>query len=321
VRSIAILILALSYAGAYGQGCSDAGVCTAGPIGDITTGMDSTAAAMGPKHSARVTFSYGVGERGVVILQAVPQIDLKLSERWALQMKMPYISASGDLGANSGIGDPVISGSYRIHSTATSRIDGTLGMRLPVNDANALEDGKPLPMPYQTSLGTTDLLAGLSYRTGRWQAAIAYQHVLHHGNHNGFTHARWMDDMRALGYFESHQLRRANDGVVRLQYRIPVGRLDLQPGILAIYHLAPDRMLEPPLDPAGSPQIPGHVAVEGSQGLTLNLTLDARYRLSDHWSLLFAYGSPVITREVRPDGLTRFQVINIALLHHFGRGL
>jgi hypothetical protein len=299
------------------QGCSDAGVCSAGPIGDITTAVDSTRSTPEPRHSARITFSYALGERGVVILQAVPQLDLQLGERWSVQLKMPYLSASGDLGSHSGIGDPVVSGSYRLRSTTRSRLDGTLGLRLPVNSANAQQDGRSLPMPYQTSLGTTDLLAGLSYRNGRWQAAVAFQHVLDHGNNNAFTHAAWMDDMRAVGYFESWQLRRADDAVVRLQYKIPFGRLALQPGLLAIQHIGRDERLVTPVDPAGMPRVPEFVSVSGSEGLTLNLTMDAQYKLNEQWSLLLAYGSPVITREVRPDGLTRFMVLNMALRRAF----
>jgi hypothetical protein len=319
VRNLIGILLILTSARAFAQGCSDAGVCTAGPIGDLASSTDSLITPIDHRHSARMTFSYAIGERGVVILQVVPQIDLGFGERFGLQAKMPWISATGDLGSNSGAGDPVISGSYALIKEDQRRLDAIVGAKFPVNDANAMVDDNPLPMPYQTSLGTTDLLLGLSYRWHRWQAAIAYQHVLDHGNMNEFTHARWMDDMRALGYFESWELRRADDAVARLQYKIPMGRLALQPGVLCIYHMGRDRRLETPMDPAGMPRIPEHVVVDGSEGLTLNLTLDAQYRLSEQWALLFAYGSPVITRDVRPDGLTRFMVANIALLYRFGR--
>lgn len=318
-RLLTLLAIGLLAVGVQAQGCSDAGVCTAGPIGDIVTGGDSTATAQEPPHSVRSTFSYAIGERGVVILQVVAQLDLQLTDRISMQAKMPWIRASGDLGTNSGIGDPVITGSYRIHATRHSRLDATLGIKLPVNDANAEFDGKPLPMPYQTSLGTTDLLSGLSYRSGRWQAALAYQHVLLQGNNNEFRHAVWMDDMHAVGYFESWELRRANDAVARIQYKFPIGRLALQPGILAIQHLGKDERLETPVDPAGMLRIPEPTKVDGSEGLTLNLTLDAQYKLSDHWVLLFAYGSPVVVRDVRPDGLTRSLVMNVGLVRRFGR--
>ena len=60
------------------------------------------------------------------------------------------------------------------------------------------------------------------------------------------------------------------------------------------------------------------MAVEGSDGLTLNLTIDARYRLNDAWTLELAYGSPMVVRDERPDGLTRSLVLNLALAYRFG---
>ncbi len=312
--------LALGFgAHAAAQGCSDAGVCTAGPIGELATSSDSLAVTNEYRHSARMTFSYAIGERGVTILQLVPQVDLQATDRLGFQVKMPWISASGDLGENSGMGDPVFTSSFAIIKNNKSRMDAILGAKFPVNKANALEDGRPLPMPYQTSLGTTDVLLGLSYRWHRWQFAVAYQHVLAQNNQNEFTHGRWIDDMRARGYFESDHLQRANDAVARLQYKIPLGRLSLQPGLLAIQHLGKDVRLEAPVDPAGMPRIPEPVEVDGSEGLTLNLTFDAQHKLSDQWVLVLAYGSPVIVRDIRPDGLTRSLVLNIGLIHRFGR--
>lgn len=293
----------------FSQGCSDAGVCTAGPIGELELLGDSLHAMPEPRHMARLTFSYAVGERSTTITQGVLELGFGLTGRWGVQVKLPYQSASGDLGTNSGLGDPVITTSYDLMKRPGRRLTGLLGMKLPANDASAEADDLDLPMPYQTSLGTTDLLLGLNYRHQRWNAALAYQHVLSQGNSNKFTHALWMDDMDALGYFESWELERANDAVARIQYALPIGDLAIQPGLLAIYHLDQDTRL----DSTGT-----RVAVEGSDGLTLNLTIDARYRLNDAWTLELAYGSPMVVRDERPDGLTRSLVLNLALAYRFG---
>ena len=293
----------------FSQGCSDAGVCTAGPIGELELLGDSLHAMPEPRHMARLTFSYAVGERSTTITQGVLELGFGLTGRWGVQVKLPYQSASGDLGTNSGLGDPVITTSYDLMKRPGRRLTGLLGMKLPANDASAEADDLDLPMPYQTSLGTTDLLLGLNYRHQRWNAALAYQHVLSQGNSNKFTHALWMDDMDALGYFESWELERANDAVARIQYALPIGDLAIQPGLLAIYHLDQDTRL----DSAGS-----RMSVEGSDGLTLNLTIDARYRLNDAWTLELAYGSPMVVRDERPDGLTRSLVLNLSLAYRFG---
>jgi hypothetical protein len=178
-------------------------------------------------------------------------------------------------------------------------------MKLNVNSTTLRDERlRSLPMPYQTSLGTTDILFGANYRIGRWTAALAYQYVWKDQNGNGFDHLFWMEVPEAQGYFESAALERADDAVARIQYAFTWEDLIVQPGLLAIWHVYEDKRW----DPAGSPDRP--IPIEGSDGLTLNLTADARYELSDTWSLEASFGSPLITREVRPDGLTRSMVLN-----------
>ncbi|MBK6628614.1 MAG: hypothetical protein IPJ87_05295 [Flavobacteriales bacterium] len=321
---------------AYAQGCSDAGVCTAGPLGEPPLLLgDSAAVTNEPRHLLRLTFSYAVGEQGTTVIQEVAELSLGLTRRLGLHVRLPFQQASGELGSVSGVGDPVATLSYaawrrdpvlmdgrKIRWRGARRLDVLLGVKAPSNQADATtDDGKPLPMPYQTSLGTTDLLAGIHYRHDRWTVAMAYQQVLVHHNENRFSHEVWMDDMRAAGYFESAFLQRASDAVVRLQYAVPIGRVTVQPGLLAIVHLGQDRRLATPTDTTLTHDLLAAVeeGVPGSEGLTLNVTVDARWRLSDRWALELSYGSPLVTRTVRPDGLTRSLVANLGLAYRFGR--
>lgn len=309
---------------ASAQGCSDAGVCTAGPIGELYVGTDSVAGAKEPRHMVRLTYSYALGERGVMVQQVVPELAWGITKRLGIQVKVPYMSASGNLGTNNGVGDPTITTSYALIAEKERRLQAVAGVKIPSSDANALWDGvsttqmtRSLPMPYQTSLGTTDLLLGLAYRHNRITATAAYQHVLAHNNRNGFRHSTWMDDMDALGYFESWELVRASDAVARIQYAIPMGKLAFQPGLLAIYHTAKDQRLEQ--QSGAILQEPRLVAVDGSEGTTLNITVDTRYRFNTNWALELAYGSPLIVRSERPDGLTRSMVLSLGLAYRFGQ--
>ncbi|MCC6937681.1 MAG: transporter [Flavobacteriales bacterium] len=300
------------------QGCSDAGVCTAGPIGQLHT--DS--AGVGERRNyAKLTFSYAVGEQSTTIVQVIPEIGFGITDRFGVQLKVPYISASGNLGDNSGVGDVIATVSYAFIKEKERNVSGMLGVRLPTGstDANApgipvgaatLNVVVPFPMPYQTGLGTTDLLMGINARHGRWVAALAYQHVFSNANNNRFTHASWLDDENASKYFESNLLERKDDAVARIQYSFPVGKLALQPGLLGIMHLAKDRR-----SPTGDEA--DRVDIDGSDGLTLNLTVDARYRLTDALALEAAYGSPLAVRETRPDGLTRSFVLTVGLRYAF----
>jgi hypothetical protein len=302
----ALALISLAFE-ARGQGCSDAGVCTAGPIGELQLVHDSTNTE--PRHFARLTFSLAAGEQSTSVLQVVPEVSIGATDRLSFQLKVPYMSASGNLGSNSGLGDPVITGSYAFVKKDKQRLDGLLGVKVNSGDAGAKTDGLPLPMPYQTSLGTTDLLLGINYKWKRISAAIAYQHVLTQGNANGFLRSAWAssaDSTNAQGYFESYRLERANDAVVRAQYALPIGMLSLQPGLLAIVHLAEDTR-----GIGGEAQ--QRISIDKSSGLTLNLTVDARYPLTDRWSVEAAFGSPLVVRDVRPDGLTRSMVLNLGV--------
>ncbi len=325
MRHLALLFLLpfLSYhQRAAAQGCSDAGVCTAGPMGQIAAVGDSTAPE--PRHMARLMTSYALGEQGVAIVQVQPELSLGLTERLSIQVKVPYISASGNLGDNSGVGDVISTLSYAFIKERDRDLTAIAGLRLPTGrftpesfeQATYGPNARPLPMPYQLGLGTTDLLLGVSYRKDRWSGTLAYQHILTQDNQSTFLHRYWQDVPEALGYFESLALERTDDAVVRIQYAVPIKRLTLQPGLLAIYHLGEDSRLEYN-DPTGNLEIPDRVNIAGSEGLTLNITADARYRLNDAWAIEASFGSPLVVREVRPDGLTRSMVLNAGLRFAF----
>jgi hypothetical protein len=308
---------------ARAQGCSDAGACSAGPIGQLQLWQDSTSDVVDYRHMARVGYTYAIGEQGTTIIQTNAELSVGIGPRLSVQAKVPYIWAGGNLSENRGIGDIITTASYAFVKESDRNLTTVLGVRLPTGSTDAMNTtittsagiGRPLPMPYQTGLGTTDLLMGINARHGRWVAAFAYQHVLHNANNNRFTHGSWFHDEQANEYFESNFLERKDDLVGRLQYAYGCGRLSLQPGLLAIYHVAEDTRQNDFLTDMNSP--PERVAIAGSQGLTLNVTLDVRFKLSEQWAIETSLGAPVVTREARPDGLTRDFVGSAWLRYRF----
>jgi hypothetical protein len=299
---------------ASAQGCSDAGVCTAGPLGDITLVGGSGKVGWDVRNEARMMFSYAIGEQRTTILQLTPELKVNLTERLRVQARIPFMNITGNLGSTSGVGDPVVTASYAIIKPDAEGLDALLGVKLNTGKAALTDDSlRSLPMPYQTSLGTKDLLMGLNYRNRHFTVGVAYQLVVADDNSNGFTHENWQDVPEAQGYFESSGLMRADDAVARIQYAFKISRLVIQPGLLAIYHVGPD------LRQITLASTPERISVDGSQGLTLNITADARYPIGDHWSLEASFGTPVITRDVRPDGLTRSMVLNAGLAYRFGK--
>lgn len=295
------------------QGCSDAGVCTAGPLGAISLMGGSGKVGWDVRDEARIMISYAIGEQRTIIRQLISEVRVNVSSRLRLQGKLPLMTTYGNLGSTSGIGDPLLTASYGLIKQGPEAFDAMLGLKWNSGKA-ALRDAqlRSLPMTYQTSLGTKDLLFGLNYRNRHVSAALAYQLVLVDENSNGFTHELWQDVPEALTYFESAGLKRADDAVARIQYAIRISRLVIQPGVLAIFHVSPDVRQ---INVSSTPEL---VSVDGSKGLTLNITCDVRYPLGEHWSLEGSFGAPVITRQVRPDGLTRSMVLNGGLAYRFG---
>jgi hypothetical protein len=77
-----------------------------------------------------------------------------------------------------------------------------------------------------------------------------------------------------------------------------IKKLSVNPGLLGIYHLAEDTYIDANI--GNNP-----IGIKGSKGLTLNATIVAMWRVSDTMNIGFSAGTPLVFREVRPDGLTR----------------
>ncbi|TAE45978.1 MAG: hypothetical protein EAY69_09570, partial [Cytophagales bacterium] len=76
------------------------------------------------------------------------------------------------------------------------QINATLGAKIPTGDGNdqRSDDGKALPMYYQTSLGTYDAVLGVSAITKNWLFATGLQYPLFQNpNQNQFLWGVWKD--------------------------------------------------------------------------------------------------------------------------------
>ena len=286
-----VMFAAMCLAGApsvRAQGCSDAGICT---MGSMRTGATTTAQQRTIYTS--LSSSIGIGEQGVTILHAVPEVTLPLFDNGILRASIPLVRASGSLGTNEGIGDASINYTHSLYRDDDMEMGLTAGMRVATGTTNAERStGKALPMPYQTGLGTTDLVVGLSAIIDQWTLAAGYQRVVVDRNSNTYHD-------EGLGYFTSHQLRRGDDAMLRVSRRFEVGGVDLAPSVLAIYRVQGDRVM--------------NVNVEGSSGLTLNVAFAAMTSISERFNLRLDLASPIVVRKVRADGLTRAFVATLEM--------
>lgn len=288
------------------QGCSDAGFCT---VGAIKAGQAKADTAM--QHRISLLSAIGQGDDGVLVLTNALQYEWQWKPAWLLQARLISNYATGNLGSTAGLGDAIVALSHQRALRGKWSVAYSLGLKLPLQQANASEGGRPLPMQYQPSLGTLDVIAGIALQNNRFHLAAGWQQPLTQRNKNGFLPVYWGNNEAAGNYPPSNQLRRRADVLLRGSYALlNSGRLHWQAGLLGIYHLGQDRYTDPfATQPLKS--------IEGSDGLTLNLTSHWQYKLGQRLAVGLTAAVPLQVRTVRPDGLTRSWVLAPELSFRF----
>jgi hypothetical protein len=291
--SVVLVLLVLQ---SYAQGCSDAGICTAPGFLHSTTVQE-------PDHRFALTagVAYGIGDDITHVTTPLIQLDYKANNRWSWQSRLTANGAFGNLGQAIGLGDLYLSG----RCVVVPKLSLTAGVKVPLNDASATDKKAPLPMTYQSSLGTYDLLLGIHYDAARWLASAGLQQPLESINKNGFVAQNAEAD-----YWSSRQMDRAADVLLRGSYKYKImKKVQMTSGLLALYHTREDTYLDPVVN--------RQLSVNESEGLTINVTTNAVWQLSPRTQLAVPIGFPVVVRAARPDGLTRGFSIAPQLTFHF----
>jgi hypothetical protein len=286
------------------QGCSDAGFCSIGSLDHQVSGSKQS-----PKSYFRMSLPVGLGDDDVFVFS--PGVEyVHIHHRWQLQGKLTGNYASGNLGSAFGAGDVFLSATYSLPEQKGWVASFTGGTKLPLNQGNLKENGLSLPMQYQSSLGTIDLILGFSLQSDRWKWAAGWQQPLSGRNRNNFLPVYWTDQ-RAGVYPPTNNFNRKGDVLVRSTYAIIKKKsIQVEGGLLGIYHLGKDTYVN-------FNERPNPIPIEGSQGLTLNATVAAEWKINPKFSFGFTGGVPLVVREVRPDGLTRSIVFSPQITYHF----
>jgi len=157
-----------------------------------------------------------------------------------------------------------------------------------------------LPMAYQTSLGTADIIVGMAI-TGKYFSLTTALHQPFIQNRNEFLPEDYPDGIITENYISTRGYHRKGDVLLRLSHPVKFrnNQWILISSILPIYHLGNDSYV----DNTGK-----HSEINGSSGLTLNLNLFLQYRISESNHIEISAGAPIISRKVRPDGLSQFSL-------------
>ncbi|WMN10930.1 hypothetical protein QYS49_36550 [Marivirga salinae] len=302
----------LPYLG-FSQGCSDAGFCT---MGAMKPAQDFNKKIPVKLRSIGLTLYEGQTNTSPIIRAAIVDFGLLIAGEYDLQVKVPYMRVDGNFASTSGLGDISLSLTKNLHSTPEYNIMGTLGAKIPTNrsDLRPPDRQSVLPMYYQTSLGTYDFIAGGTYINREWMISAGYQQPIIHINENTFepTEAKWSWYEGGMDYVRKHDgsrmLKRGADIMMRFERNFRMSRLNLSLGLLPIYRITKDQVLNDNDE---------YVKLDGTTGLALSGLAGVNYKFNVFSSIQLIYGHKITDRPVNPDGLTRKHVINLSFNYNF----
>jgi hypothetical protein len=281
---------------AFSQGCSDAGFCSVGAL-------KNTSLFEQPKHQLDLGLNFGYGEQKTLTYNPYVQYGIRLSNRFQIQGKLTATYATGFLGTNTNIGDLYGIATYTAQKNSVNDISLIGGIKIPLTTANdRSSNGLALPLDYQSSLGTYDLIAGINYvLLNHLEADAGIQLPVIQENHNTF----FPDDYNEtrIKYFPpTNQLHRQPDVLFRLGYYINLSHsIILKPNLLAIYRIGSDTYT----NRSGASSI-----LSGTGGLTLNEGVNLTKQFKNHNQLEIIYAAPSVSK-VTDDGLIREWVLNV----------
>ncbi|MBS4043612.1 MAG: hypothetical protein KGZ59_07330 [Chitinophagaceae bacterium] len=272
------------------QGCSDAGFCSIGSF----SSHQKNKIVNNHQSTLRVGNAFGVGEQSMSIITPYIQFDQQFNN-FQLQVKATYNSSSKNNYSIADIGDLFVVGTKTYTNKNGSKILINAGIKFPLGNEDNKSNNQSLPMAYQSTLGTVDAIAGITYQKNNWDLSAAFQIPLTKNNKNSFITPLIGSELNTFS--STRMFSRKADMLVRATKSFSVSnKVNMSFGTLAIYHLGNDAFT----DNSGKVN-----TINNSEGLTLNLNLALNWNISNNVSFNLITGAPAVVRKSRPDGLTR----------------
>ena len=292
ITCIALLCTTYSFA----QGCSDAGFCS---LSVLKNNVVDTA-----RHSLSFGLNYGIGKEKTHITNAYLEYGSRINDRLSFRSKLTATYASGFLGSAFDIGDIYGTLNYVLKNKPGYSVNIIGGVKIPLTSGNHKnEDGKPLSLDYQASIGTYDAIGGINYIVNHhWEFDTGIQVPVMQVNRSTYFPDEYTDP-RAFEFAPTNNFKRKSDVLGRIGYYIQLpAAISLKPSLLGIYHLGNDTYED---------RFGKRTSISGSDGFTLNGSVVGTKKFKNGNSLELLVATPFIVRKVRPDGLTREGVVNI----------
>lgn len=310
-RAILLLLIVLQLPSLVkSQGCSDAGFCS---MGAMKPDQPFNKKIEFKLRSMEVSLYRGTTTTTAKIVVATADLNFSINRKTSFQFKVPYLSASGNLGHTSGLSDLSLCVTRNVFSSEKFDVNVTVGGKIPTNKSDREnEDGRPYPMYYQTSLGTYDLITGVSLISRNWLVATGIQHPFNRNENKFFNENDW-PDYPSPAYVHKHgpayELQRGTDVMLRVERNFRFSRVNFSIGLLPIYRINRDEIT--------NPNTGARVKLEGTTGMALSGIFTAGYSFNVQSGIKLLLGRRILHREVNPDGLTREFVSSLSYYYRF----
>jgi hypothetical protein len=292
----------------YGQGCSDAGFCTMGAMKPDQPFNKKVNLRL---RSMEISFYRGSTTLTPIIYSATADLNFSLNSRTTFQVKIPYQVVQGRLANTSGLGDLSLCITRNVVTRHNFDVNFSLGAKVATNRSDKSENGLPLPMYYQTSLGTYDAIAGLSLITRNWLFATGIQYAFNRNN-NQFLWTAWEGGPEDLTYIQKYEnakeLKRGTDIMFRAERNFRFSRWNFSLGMLPIIRISKDEIA----DGAGR-----RIRPDGTVGMALSGIATAGFNFDVRSGVKLLMGHKITQRDVNPDGLTRHFVSTLSYYYRF----
>lgn len=308
----------------FSQGCSDAGFCTMGAMKPDQPYNKRIAVKL---QSAEVSFYRGTTTLTPIIYVATIDLNFSVKGKNTFQVKLPYQAVNGRLANTQGMGDISLCFTRNVYRSDAYSLNLSVGAKIPTNNSDKTvkaptgEDERwPLPMYYQTSLGTYDAIAGISLINRKWLLATGIQIPLNH-NRNQFVWSAWAEAESGLKayvdeYNQAKDLKRGIDVMLRVERNFRFSKFNFSVGLLPIYRITRDEFIK-----SGSAKDSPLVKVKPKEasGLALSAIATIGYNFDVRSGVRLLVGHKVddIQRKSNPDGLTRELVSSLTYIYRF----
>ena len=169
----ALFLILFSFQTTRAQGCSDAGFCTLSSFKPAGPAQNEPL-----DNQVRLGLSFGAADHDITVMGTFFEYSRQISDKWSAEAKITTLYQQNENVTAFGFSDVYLYANYAIND----HFRFTLGAKLPMSDGNRLIDNTVVPMDFQSSLGTIDVLAGVAYKYNKLHVVMAFQQPVRQNN-------------------------------------------------------------------------------------------------------------------------------------------